>query len=61
MVLFQQKLILLIFAARAFDAKIIILLSEKFEDCGDPAEKYIDWTGVEYEYVNDTEYYLTGN
>lgn len=60
MVLFQQKIILLIFTAKVLCAKVIILLSEEFEDCGNAGERFIDWSGLQNEYVNDTKFYMTG-
>lgn len=61
MFLFQSEFIILICITNATHGKLIILMNEEFEDCteGGPA-KYIDWSGLEYDYVNDTTYFLNG-
>lgn len=54
------KLLLLIAVLSAVDLKVIMLMSDSFEDCSDGGAKYIDYSGLEYDYVNDTTYYLSG-
>lgn len=42
-------------------AKVQIFPADIFEDCSDGGKsKYIDFSGLEHEYVNDTEYFMTG-
>lgn len=35
-------------------------MSDTFEDCSEGGAKYADYSGLEYDYVNDTTYYLSG-
>lgn len=43
-------------------ARILVFLGENYEDCSTGGKpKYIDYSGLEYEYFNDTEYFLNGN
>lgn len=42
-------------------SKVQVFPADSYEDCSDGGKaKYIDFSGLEYEYVNDTEYALTG-
>lgn len=41
-------------------AKVVLLMDENFVDCTKGGAKYVDYTGLEYVYVNDTTYYLNG-
>lgn len=42
------------------DAKIVLLMDEEFKDCTKGGAKYVDYTGLEYIYENDTSYFLNG-
>jgi hypothetical protein len=35
-------------------------MGENFEDCTEGGSKFADYTGIEFDYVNDTQYYMTG-
>lgn len=63
---FYQKIVLvgwlvLVCVINDASSKIFILFNEEFEDCSDRGyAKYIDYSGLSYEYVNDTTYFLNG-
>jgi hypothetical protein len=50
------------FAAMVFntESKLVLLMGENFEDCTEGGAKFFDYSGLEFEYENDTSYYLTG-
>lgn len=54
-------LIIWMIAFKIVNSKIVLLFSEDFEDCtaGGPASHF-DVSGLGYEYVNDTTYFLDG-
>lgn len=54
------KLLLLFAAFSAIESKVIMLMGDAFEDCSQGGAKYVDYSGLEYDYVNDTTYYLSG-
>lgn len=56
----KLKLLLLFAVSCAIDSRIIMLMSDTFEDCSEGGAKYADYSGLEYDYVNDTTYYLSG-
>lgn len=42
-------------------ARVQVFPDETYIDCSDNGvAKYIDYSGLEFEYVNDTEYFLNG-
>jgi hypothetical protein len=43
-----------------FPRHVILLMSEHFEDCTKGGNQFLDYSKVEFDYVNDTFYYLTG-
>jgi hypothetical protein len=38
----------------------MLLMSERYEDCTKGGAKFADFSGIEFEYVNDTQFYLNG-
>jgi len=60
----NMKLLLsaiLLFNFSATFAKIVFLMGEKYEDCSTGGSyKFLDYSGLEYEYENDTAFFLTG-
>lgn len=59
--LFFNFFLILIKFLTTINTKIILLMAEHYEDCtkNGPA-KYVDLSGLEFEYVNDTTFYLNG-
>lgn len=59
----KLKIFFLLFLSTAENvrSKILMLMKEEFEDCTKGgSSKFIDWTGIEFDYVNDTTYFLDG-
>lgn len=56
--------VLLVFSLASLQlgcAKVSFFPSENYKDCStDGTAKYIDYSDLEYEYVNDTAFFLTG-
>jgi len=43
------------------EPKMMILMGESYKDCTKGPIKFLDWTGVEFVYENDTTYFMNGN
>lgn len=43
------------------ETKMIVLMGESYKDCTKGPIKFLDWTGVEFVYENDTTYFMNGN
>jgi hypothetical protein len=41
-------------------AKVLLLMGEKYEDCTKGGAKILDWSDIEFEYTDDTTYFLKG-
>ena len=59
---FNSTIILLVLNfVHQTEAKLVLLMAETFEDCTKGGAKFIDYSGIEFDYVNDTSYVLTGS
>lgn len=47
-------------AAFIVEGRLILLMDDKYEDCTDGGAKYIDYSGVIFDYINDTTFLLNG-
>lgn len=55
------KLLIITIALNVVNSKIVLLFNEEFEDCSKGGHaKFVDFSGLEYDYVNDTTYFLNG-
>lgn len=55
------KLIVLVFGFHAVNSKLAVLFGEEFEDCSEGGHaKHIDFSGLGYEYINESAYCLDG-
>ena len=52
--------IFILLGLNCIESKVLMLMKEGTEDCSEHGSKYIDWSGIEIEYINDTTYYLEG-
>lgn len=53
-------IVIIVAVTNVVQPKIVMMMSEEFEDCTEGGAKYFDFSGLEYEYVNDTSYFLNG-
>ena len=57
----MKKLICLVMSVIvAIDAKLILLIDEKYTNCSSNPIKFQDWSEVEFVYETDTEYAING-
>lgn len=49
------------FAISIVNSKLFLLMAESYEDCTEGGAKFVDFSGVEFEYVNDTLFFLNGS
>lgn len=52
-------IILLIFTFG--ESKMMLLIDGAYKDCSKGPIKFLDWSGIEFVYENDTTYFLNGN
>jgi hypothetical protein len=57
---FSVLLKYLLLVTSSVNSKLFLLMSENFEDCTEGGAKFVDFSGIEFEYTNDTHYYLSG-
>lgn len=43
------------------ESKMLILIDDSYKDCSKGPIKFLDWSGIEFVYENDTTYFLNGN
>jgi hypothetical protein len=57
---FSVLLTYLLLVTPFVNSKLFLLMSEQSEDCTEGGAKFVDFSGIEFEYTNDTHYYLSG-
>lgn len=56
----KDKIFILMAVAVFVESRLILLMDEKYEDCTEGGSKYIDYSGVLFDYINDTNFLLNG-